>query len=182
MNTNRISISEKDSSTSILIISKKDKIKQQILLSWIILWSIGGAIVFTQLFRGVNNQERLFLIIWLVFWLYFELITLNAYLWRRFGLERLLVKEGKLYYKKEIKNKGKQHCYDFQDINNLKIIDESKENSFVKNIKESYWVIGGETISFDYVNQTVKLGLQLEKAETQKLFNLLEKKIKRSSK
>ena len=178
MNNNRISISEKDGSTSIIVLSKKDRNKQNILLSWIILWSLGGLIVISQFFYGIKQEEKLFLAIWLAFWLYFELVTCHAFLWRKFGFERILIKEDKFYYRREIKNKGKTSTFDISSIKNIELIDDSSENSFFKNLRESYWIIGGETVSFNVNDKLIKIGLQLDKQDAQKLQKLIEKKFR----
>ena len=177
MNSNRINISEKVGSTSIIILSQKDKKKQGILLSWIVLWSLGGLVVLTQLFGKTNSEEKIFLSVWIAFWIYFEFITCHAYLWRRFGFERLLIEGDKFYYRREIKNKGKSHSYDCSSIKKIELIDDSSENSFLKNLRESYWIIGGEALSIEVNGKAVKLGLQLEKQDVLKLHKLLLKKI-----
>lgn len=176
MNSNRINISEKVGSTSIIILSQKDKKKQGILLSWIVLWSLGGLVVLTQLFGKTNSEEKIFLSVWIAFWIYFEFITCHAYLWRRFGFERLLIEGDKFYYRREIKNNGKTSIFDISSIKNIELIDDSNENSFFKNLRESYWIIGGETVTFNVNGKLIKIGLQLEKQDAQKLQKLIEKK------
>jgi len=172
----RISIKRSEKEASIVILSTTDKIKKTILFIWFVLWSLGGVIVFTQYFLIKDEQTRIAILVWLGFWSYFEYKTFRAVRWRNSGLEKIKLRERKLFYKRDVGGRGKIHVYEFDFIKDLRLID-IKENSFFENLNNSYWVIAGEKISFDYYGKEIKLGLQLDEADSNALFKFIKNKI-----
>ena len=172
----RISVSEKPQATSIIITPERVEAKQTLLFTWLVFWTIGGIIVFSQLFYDYNKDTKLFLLVWLFFWAYFEYVMVGAYFWRKYGFERIIIKNGKLNYKKDIKGRGKTKNFDIEFVRNIEMIDHS-DSSFFKNLSRSYWVVGGETIKFDYHSKTISIGMQLEQEEAGKLMKLIKSKL-----
>ena len=97
-------------------------------------------------------------------------------MWRKFGVEKIKLQDGKLYYKRDVSGKGKIQIFEFDFIKNIRTI-ESKENSFIENVNNSYWVIAGEKIVFDYYGKEIKIGIQLEKADADELLKVITKKM-----
>ena len=178
--SSRISVSEKQGSLSIIISPEIVPVKQTLLFSWVVFWTIGGLIVSTQFFYEQTQYTLLFLVIWMVFWVYFGYVGWHAFLWRKFGFEKVLIKNGKLHYKRDLKGWGKTRIYDINFIRNLDFIDNSGQ-SFFKNLSQSYWAIGGETLKFDYHSKTVMLAMQLKKEEALKLMKVLKYKLEGNS-
>ncbi len=172
----RISIKKNEKETSIVILSTVDKTKKRLLFAWFALWTICGLIVAIEYFVLKDEQTRVAIIVWLGFWAYFEYKTLIAVRWRSFGVEKIKLKERKLFYKRDIRGKGKVKIYEFDFIKDFKVLD-SKENSFFDNLNHSYWVISGEKLTFDYYGKEIKMGLQLEDADAKTLFKLINGKI-----
>ena len=85
----RISVKQKENELSIVILSHKDKTKNIILLSWLILWSISGIVVLFQYPTIIDQNTKAAIIVWLGFWAYFEYITIKAFLWRKSGKEMI---------------------------------------------------------------------------------------------
>lgn len=176
----RISISEKQGNLSIIITPKVVPLKQTFLFTWVVFWTIGGFIVLSQFFYEQTSETLTFLVIWMAFWLYFEYVGLYALLWRKFGFEKILIKNGKLHYKRDVKGRGKTRIYDIDFIRNLDIIDNSGQ-SFFKNLSQSYWSVAGETLKFDYHSKTVMLAMQLEKEDALKLMKVLKLRLEKHS-
>lgn len=172
----RISIKKTDNETSIVILSGADKIKKKLLLVWFSLWTIGGLIVFVEYFMITDNQTKVAIIVWLGFWGYFEYKIFKAVMWRSFGMEKLKLKERKLYYKRDVRGKGKITVFEFDFMKEFRIV-ETKENSFFENLNHSYWVIAGEKLAFDYYGKEIKCGLQLSEADAKALHKLIKNKM-----
>lgn len=103
MNRERISVSEKKESISIIIFPLKDKRKQAVLFAWLLLWTAGGAIIMAELLFSDEKEKQLFGFIWTGFWIYFEALAVHAFLWRQYGFEQLLIKNKNLFYKRNIR-------------------------------------------------------------------------------
>jgi hypothetical protein len=173
----RISIKRSDSELSIVILSMVNKAKNRLLLLWIILWSVSGLIVLSQFFTMPDPNAKTAIIVWMGFWVYFEYKIFSAYLWRKSGKEKIKIKEKKIFYKRDVSGKGKIKTFEIDFIKDLRII-EPKENSFTENLNNSYWVIAGEKIAFDYYGKEIKLGLQLDEIDTKALLKLIKNEIK----
>lgn len=172
----RISIKRIETETSIVILSTVDKIKKKLLIAWFTLWTICGIIVFTQYFTITDEQTKVAVLVWLGFWAYFEYKTFSAVMWRSFGVEKIKLRDRKLFYKKDIRGKGKIKVYEFDFMKEFRVI-ESKENSFYENLNNSYWVIAGEKLAFDYYGKEIKFGIQLNEADAKALFKLIHGKL-----
>ncbi len=172
----RISIKKNENETSIVILSTVDKTKKQLLLVWFVLWTLGGIAVLTQYFTITEQQTRVAILVWLGFWGYFEYKIFKAVMWRSFGLEKIKLRERKLFYKKDVRGKGKRNVYEFDFIKDLRVI-ESKENSFFENLNDSYWVVAGEKLTFDYYGKEIKMGIQLNEADAKALLKFIMNKI-----
>ncbi len=172
----RISIKRVENEISIVILSTVDVVKKRLLLVWFILWSVSGIIVLTQYFTIADEQTRVAVLVWLGFWGYFEYKTFKAVMWRSFGFEKIRLQERKLFYKKDVRGKGKINVYEFDFIKDFRII-EKQENSFFENLNNSYWVIAGEKLAFDYYGKDIKFGIQLNEADAKALYKFVSGKM-----
>lgn len=172
----RISIKKIENETSIVILSGTDQMKKRLLLLWFSLWTLGGLIVLVEYFIVTDQQTRVAIIVWLGFWGYFEYKIYKALMWRYFGVEKIRLKERKLFYKRDVRGKGKVNVYEFDFMKEFRIV-ETKENSFFENLNNSYWVIAGEKLAFDYYGKEIKFGLQISDAEAKALHKLINGKL-----
>ncbi len=174
----RISIKRKEDELSIVIISLKEKTKSILLTVYLILWSLSGIYVFSQYFNLIDPNTKVAVLVWMGFWAYFEYKIVKAYLWRKFGVEKMKVRNGEILYKRDTAGKGKVKTFEQDFIKDLHYI-EIKENSFFENINNSYWVIAGERLAFDYYGKEIKFGIQLDEADAQSLLKLIKKELKK---
>ncbi|MGB3948721.1 MAG: hypothetical protein WBM13_12105 [Bacteroidia bacterium] len=174
--SDRISIKKNENETSIVILSFSDKLKNKLLLTWLILWTAGGLIVLSQFFTFSDPNTKIAIIVWMGFWVYFEFKIWSAYLWRKNGKETIRIKNDKLYYKKDSLGTNKFKTYGTDFIKNLKLI-EAKDDSFLESLNNSYWVIGGEKIAFDFYGKKIKLGIQLSDKEAKSLLKVIKTEI-----
>jgi hypothetical protein len=173
----RISIKKNDKDLSIVIIALKNKTKNILLFSWFFIWTVCGIIVLSQFFMIPDQNAKAMLIVWLAFWAYFEYRIFKAFMWRKFGVEKIKLRENKFSYKRDVAGKGKVKVYEFDFIKDLRIV-EQKENSFETTMSNSYWTVGGEKLVFDYYGKEIKFGLQLDEQETKALFKVIKDGVK----
>jgi len=174
--SDQISIKRSDSELSIVILSFKEKTKSTLLLIWLFLWSLSGIIMFTQYFTTTNTDIKTVIIVWMGFWSYFEYKTIKAYRWRKYGKEIIKIRNGTLIYKCDVAGKGKTKEYDCESIKNIRFI-EPKENSFLENLNDSYWIIAGEKLAFDYFGNEIKFAFQIKQEDAKTLLKVLKSKI-----
>jgi hypothetical protein len=175
----RISIKRSEKEISIIIISFSEKIKNILLFSWLFIWTVSGFLVLSQYFMTTDKDSKVMLMVWLAFWVYFEYRSFKALMWRKYGIEKIKLRENKLFYKREIAGKGKISVFELDFIKDLRIV-ELKENSFADNMNNAYWAIGGERLAFDYYGKEIKLGLQLKEEEALALHKIIKKEISKA--
>jgi hypothetical protein len=173
----RVSILEKDNVFSLVILPTADKKKVGILFLWLMAWTVCGIIVFANYFKLTSRDAKLFIIVYLAFWFYFEFKIGRAFLWKKFGKEKLWIKHGKLFYQREVSGRGNIKEYDIQLVNNLRLIELSHA-SFADQFNKSFWVKGGERLEFDYQAKTVRFGMQLEDDEARTVLTELKQFVK----
>lgn len=178
----RITWYEKDQNLYLTISGRLESWKETMLMVWLLAWTICGSAVLGQLLLEENSRDNsIFLVIYLSFWAYFEVRIGRAFLWRKYGNERIRIGEGKLLYKREIRSFGKAKTFLVENINKFQSIEHG-ERSFAKAFGKSFWVVGGETLEFQYMGSAVRLAMQLEEEEAKALFQLLRKQFRQQSK
>jgi hypothetical protein len=160
----RVSILKKDDVLSIVILPKSDKRKMGIMFLWLLAWTVCGIIVFVNYFQVSDKNSKLFIIIYLSFWAYFEYKIMRAFMWRKYGKEKLWISDGVVHYQQEINKRGKIQEFDYSLIQDLKLI-EREEFSFSEVINSSFWIKGGERIEFACQHKVIRFGMQLEDKE-----------------
>lgn len=170
----RISWFEKNESLYLTISGRIESWKETLLAVWLLAWTICGTAVLGQLLLEENSrQDAIFLIIYLSFWVYFEVRIGRAYMWRKYGNERIRIGEGKLIYKREIKTFGKAKTFLIDNMDKFQQVEES-DRSFAKAYGKSFWVVGGETLEFEHMGSKIRIGMQLEKSEAKAIYKLLK--------
>lgn len=171
--SDRVSILEKDNVFSLVILPTTDRKKLVILFLWLMAWTICGVIVFANYFNITNKEAKIFIIVYLSFWAYFEYKIARAYTWKKFGKEKLWIKKGKLLYQREVSGKGKIKEFDLELINDLRAIELSP-TSFADTINQSFWIKGGERLEFECQGKFVRFGMQLSDKETLDVYKALK--------
>lgn len=173
----RSSVLIKDRVFSLVILPTDDKKKTNLLFLWLLAWTISGVIVIANYFTITQDQAKLLLIIWLAFWTYFEFKIIRVFMWKRFGKEKLWIKNGLLLYKEDINGRGKTKEFDLNLISNLELIALTN-GSIADTFSQTFWVKGGERIQFTCQSKVIKFGMQLADDEAKKIISTLNKYIK----
>ena len=171
--SDRVSVLEKDNVFSLVILPTTEKKKLWVLFLWLMAWTICGVIVFANYFNITNKEAKVFIIVYLSFWTYFEYKIAKAYTWKKFGKEKLWIKKGKLLYQREVSGKGKIKEFDLELINDLRVIELSP-TSFADTINQSFWIKGGERLEFECQSKIIRFGMQLNDKETLDVYKALK--------
>lgn len=176
--SNRISIDETNS-FSIVILGKVERWKESLLLFWVLAWTFCGIVFLSYFFGEGPFYHSLPILIMIMFWLYFEVRIVKVFFWRRNGFEQIQFNSDELSIKNKLFGKGKESRYAVNDIESIQAIPYSPKNFFAF-MDDSFWVIGGDRVYFDYFGKKVVFGKQLEETEVKKLLSLLNGKLKNS--
>lgn len=176
----RISILKSPEEVSVVILSEAENKKSTLLLLWLIAWTLCGGIVFWEYFKLTDGDTKLWVVVWLAFWFYFEYTITKAFLWRRSGKEKIKIKPGHITVKREVNRKGKLKSYELDAVSDFRIVEEA--NSLLRALNNSYWAVAGETLAFNYYGKTIPFGLQLNEAESKELYRLIKHYIKEFNK
>ena len=169
----RVSYLKTGDTTSFVIIPTDANWKIYLLFAWLLLWTISGIIVAANYFIVTNINIKLVLIMWLGFWAYFEFKIGKAFIFRRFGKEKIWVKGGNLFYWRDIAGRGKKLEFDKELIKDLDLVQKNKKDFFA-GMNESFWVIGGESIIFNYGAKPYRLGIQLPEEDARELLRQIK--------
>lgn len=175
--TPRIQVSAKDLTTHIEITPLRDPLKTNLLVAWLVVWTLCGIIVFSQFFSNMSREEKLLMAVWMAFWAYFEFKIGTAYLWRKSGVEHISIDSEKLVYSRIVSGKAETKSYSTDTISNLEVYEFGK-NSFSDSFQSSYWVRGNESVFFTYFGQKIGLGLQLNLEEATLLYKAIQRAFK----
>jgi hypothetical protein len=165
---------EEDSEQAVLTIPAVNKAdKQSWLFAWVILWTFCGLVMFYQYtVEHADENFITFLIIWTGFWFYFEYKVVYAYRWRKFGKEIITFKGEHLTLLRLVGKRGIPRSYHLEYIKNVRLFD-SGANSFFKVMNDSYWIISGEQLAFDYQGKTIVFGLELSERDAKAAYKWL---------
>lgn len=174
---NKISFQKTDGIFTVVISPKIARIKESLLMAWLTAWTMCGIFFIIQLFGPDTRDTKMTIAVMVMFWAYFELRIGKAFLWRKIGLERIMIKDGYLTIKNDIKGYGKAKSFFVQNIKSMGLINVSNRN-FFNFMNSSFWVIGGETIGFECEGKYVKLGQHLNEKDAKSLVRLLQSEMK----
>lgn len=167
-----------NSETTMLFIYPALKKWQETLLAvWLVAWVFSGLSILPELFNAeIAFRQRFFYFVFLMFWSYFAFRIGHTFFWKKYGKEMLKITNESLVYKRDIKTYGTANTYFKENIKNLEI-NTLNPNSMLESYYSSFWMLGIESVQFEYLGKTVKLGLQLSAADAKKVYELLKKSL-----
>ena len=174
----RSSVLIKDQIFSLVMLPTDDKKKTNLMFLWLLGWSVSGVIVAANYFTLTQEKAKMMLIVWLAFWAYFEFKIIRVYMWKRFGKEKLWIKNGTLLYQQDINGRGKIKEFDLNLISDFELIALTN-GSIADTFSQTFWVKGGERIEFTCQSKILKFGMQLDDDEAKKIISALNKFVKK---
>ena len=124
-----------------------------------------------------NQTQRMILLVVIGFWLYYEFKIGRAFLFRKYGFEKIWIKNGFLFYRREFSSRGKTKQFDLNFIKEIKQV-EYNETDFFQNMNRSFWSLNGESVEFSYHSKVMRFGIQLNDQESKTVVKELKKEIK----
>ena len=173
----RITVIETPEMLEILISGKIPGWQFNALTLWQLAWTVAGLFVISQLFFGVAADQKVFMYIWLAFWIYFEVKIGHAWLWRKSGKEIIKIAKDTTELRFEVPLRTRASKFKTQEINGVSNLEIVK-GVFAKNYYESFWVVGGETIGLQYHEKLYSFGRQLPPEDAARLMRIVEKRLK----
>ncbi|TXB66684.1 hypothetical protein FRY74_00435 [Vicingus serpentipes] len=164
----RISYTETNDELKIKIKALLDEKKQQLLLIWIVLFSICGILLFSQIFGDYEKTTLLFFCVYMAFWLFFEFKVIYAYRWRKYGVEEIILNKDQLILIKEIGKRGVTQQFEIDKIKKVEKFDGG-ENAFFKSMNTSYWNINKYSLSFKIEGNLIPFAIDLNDEESKKI-------------
>lgn len=174
----RISVDE-TKSFSIVILGKIERWKESILLFWVLSWTFCGIVFLTYFFGDTPYRFDIAMLVLILFWLYFEIRILKVFLYRRKGYEKMEFDLDLFTLRTKVITEGKKHAYSVNEISEFKMVPHSDKN-FFSFMDNSFWVLGGDRIYFDYFGKKVVFAKQVDPIEVKKLLSLLNGQLKKS--
>jgi hypothetical protein len=160
----RISILKKEGVLSVVILPVTNKVKLSLMFVWLLAWTVCGIIVLANYFKMTDSNSKLFIIIYLSFWTYFEYNILRAFIWKKYGKEKLWIQDGILHYQHEVNKKGKIKEFNLDLISKFSLV-ELKATRFSDTVSQSFWYKGGERIEFRSQASVMRIGMQISDQE-----------------
>lgn len=176
--SNRISIDE-TKYCSIVILGKIERWKESLLIFWVLSWSFCGVVFINYFIENNSEQSDVALLVLVFFWLYFEIRILKVIFYRRKGFEQIKFNEETLSIRTKIIGNGKTQTFNINDIDSFIEIPYSSRN-FFSFMDNSFWVIGGDRIYFDYFGKKVVFAKQINEDEVKRLLAVLNGQLKTS--
>lgn len=174
---NRISVVDAKEKTTIVIHPEKKAWITALMGAWIFMWySIGITVIWAYFAVKLTQQEKLILVIFMSFWLYYAVRVTRSFLWLMKGSENLKIDSIGLSIKNATGKVGRANNYYLENIKKIRL-DIPKERSLQTAFESSPWIRGGERIEFDYMGKVVRLGKKLSEKDATLLFNLITKRI-----
>lgn len=177
----KVSHQKQDGVFTLVISPKVTSLKETLLLTWLLAWTFCGVFFIFQLFGPDPRETKLAIAVMVAFWAYFEFKIGKAYFWRKHGLERIMIKDGYLHIKNDIKGFGKANAYFIDNIQHLGLIKANNKN-FFEFMGKSFWVIGGETIGFEHLGKPIAFAQHLNERDAKLLVRLIESELKLAKK
>lgn len=175
----RVTHKQHDNCYTIVISPTIEKWQLNSLLVWVIAWTFCGlAIAYYVMFELTSLKQMFVFSVILVFWLYFEIRVVKAYLWRKYGLEIIRIDNEFLSIKDSIFKHGKPKNFELSKIEPDHIEDiYINPTSYGKVMNDSFWQVGQGTLVLKYDEKDHYFGTQLENKDSAKLARLIRKVI-----
>ncbi len=164
--------------TNIVITPRIEKWKESLLFGWMVAWTLTGiGVLVVTAGSSVPQDQRMYIVIFMLFWAYFEILAVRAWRWRKFGNEFISIDNQSITIKKAVGRYGKAICYFTDNVTAFEVI-ETSDKSFMKQLDSSSWIVGGEMLHFKYMGKMIRFGRQLPYADATSLKLFIEKEIR----
>ncbi|MFM1931045.1 MAG: hypothetical protein RL226_348 [Bacteroidota bacterium] len=173
----RISYKRTDEELTVIITQQVSRLNTLLMMGWVAAWLAIGVVVSVFWMNTEAESDRLFFSIFMAFWAYFFVRVIKVLAWRLIGKEMIRVFDHQMTIKNAYGTYGKARFFDTENIKKLGPINYD-ETKFFQFMERAPWIIGAETIGFEYLRNRVTFGKQLESKEALQLARIVDKAIK----
>lgn len=193
---NRISTLVQKDYTSVIIFPKRTRWKEAILFAWVIGFTVIGVIVVYLLLGGLESidnsglegdpaeiirNQKIYLVVFFGFWLYFEYKVVKGLMWVVFGKELIKITSDSLNIKNSIFSYGKSKRFFFENIRDIDMIKHERL-SFGFDYENAFWRKGTNNIIFEYRGKSISFGRKLDEKDSRLLFRFIVDRMKKQAK
>ena len=173
----RISVRKDKQQLRIEITQQIERWQETMLIAWLAAWLFCGITFIWYAATSANQSDKIFFIIASSLWLYFFIRITKVFFWRKIGKEILTFSKGRLTLKNAFGKRGKEEAFNFQHISKLGLVTKDP-SSFLAFLDDSFWMIAGERVGFNYSGQKIRLGKQLAVRDAELLIRVMESAMK----
>jgi hypothetical protein len=173
----RIRVVRSKESITIEINQKIERWQEALLFIWITAWTFCGGAFLYYAFNASSQSEQIFFIISSSLWLFFFVRITKVFLWRLIGKEVISITREGVSIRNLFGNWGKIEVFQHHSIFKLGLIKRDP-TSFLAFLDDSFWIIGGERVGFNYSGRRIQLGKQLELRDADLLLRVMESAIR----
>lgn len=174
----RINITKDNGKLEVTIKAFFDEKKQQMLMIWIILFSICGLAIISQFFEDYEPSYKVFFGVYIAFWLFFEFKVIYAFRWRKYGEEKIIIEDGSIYLIKTIGKRDATQHFKIEDVKKVTMFS-SDGTSFISSMNKSYWNINKYQLALQLENSVMPFAIDIDQKESKHLLKELQKFIKK---
>lgn len=169
---------EEEVKWSLVIIPYTDKWRLWGLFIWILSWTISGLIIIGSYKFSTSESQKLFILIFTFFWIYYEWKIIQVFMWRKWGKERLWIKEGTLYLEEQtmFSRRNIRH-WKLKDLHEINLV-EFNEKSFSDFLSNSFWNKGKPRICIHALGKNYFFGYQLSDKEAKEVLRELQNQVR----
>ena len=160
------------------ILAKIPRWQETMLLVWVVGWTLCGLVVLYESFGVYTKDEKLIMLVYLVFWVYFEFKIIKSFLWKKWGNELIKIDDEGIKYKRDYNGYGSAKIYFKENISKIAPID-LKDKSLAKTYFDTFWTIGHETLEFTYLSKSILIGMGIQDESRDMLLKHLKHQIKK---
>lgn len=169
----RIQVLRQRDKIEIRISQRIERWQEALLVGWLAAWTFCGVVFIYYLAVAPTSSDRIFFLIATAAWLYFFIRILKVYLWRRIGEEVILIEPGFISVRHAFGRYGRPDRFPLYQGFRLEVL-RSNPTSFLAFMDDSFWIMGGERISFRFNGRQYQFGKQLHHRDADLLVRVIE--------
>lgn len=151
--------------------------QRMMLNAWFAAWLLIGA-AFGYSYSIAEGDEQNFLLMCLAFWSFFAFRVVKVLAWRKMGREMIRIDAEGMSIKNAFGKYGKAKFFLKDNIKRMEVIKRDP-TKFMQNMDQSFWIMGGDSIQFNYMRSKFVVGKQLNEKDARALAHLFDKALRK---
>jgi hypothetical protein len=173
----RISVKKGEHEVSFVISASENEKEAIPVLLWTALWSFCGIFLISRYSSDLLDKEKIFLIGFAAFWIYYEYRSTMLYLWKKQGKEIIRIEGERMTIARKTLSIPKPEVYSFEGIKEMAFMEEDVSSPL--SIFSGIDFLGRKySIRFQYFGKEVRMGYNLKKEDAEPLLKEIRKAMK----